>query len=171
MTTKREELEQLAEECEVCALDHDESIDSHLITCPSCSNHVDKADEIAHMIGHMKQMAVDDEEVRREILVHDVGGFLAMSPEERTNAMADMFDDLNDLNEAERTVIIKTRTDIMTSLPKEDRDQMMDSAHQIYGGYDVNRLITEEQAILTATQDLNPLKRTMVRRMYRKMMR
>ena len=171
MTTKREELEQLAEECEVCPLEHDESIDNHLITCPSCSDHVNKADEITHMIGHMKQMAVDDEEVRREILVHDVDGFLAMSPEERTDAMANMFDDLNDLNEAERTVIIKTRTDIMTSLPKEDRDQMMDSAHQIYDGYDVNRLITEEQAILAATQDLNPLKRTMVRRMYRKMMR
>lgn len=171
MTTKREELEQLAGECEVCALEHDESINDHLITCPSCSDHVSKAEEVAHMMGHMKQMSVDDEEVRRTILVHDVDGFLAMSPEDRTDAMADMFDDLNDLNEAERTVIVRTRTGIMTSLPKEDRDLMMSSARQIYAGYDVNRLITEEQAILAATQDLNPLKRTMVRRMYRKMMR
>ncbi|MCK5415050.1 MAG: hypothetical protein KAJ35_06695, partial [Thermoplasmata archaeon] len=79
MTTAREELEQLAEECEVCALDHDESIDNHLITCPSCSEHVDKAEEIAHMIEHMKQISRDDEEMRREILVHDIESFLALS--------------------------------------------------------------------------------------------
>jgi hypothetical protein len=169
--TQREELEQLAEECEVCALEHDESIDNHLVTCPSCTDHVEKAEEIAHMIGHMKQMSRDDEEFRKEILVHDIDGYLAMSEEERTNAMADMFDNLADLNEAERTVIVKTRTDILTSLPKGERDKMMDSARQIYSGYDVNRRITEEQAIQTATEDYNPLKRTLVRRMYRKLMR
>jgi hypothetical protein len=171
MTTAREELEQLAEECEVCALEHDESIDNHLITCPSCSDHVDKAEEIAHMSEHMKQISRDDEDMRRELIVHDVDSFLAMSAEERTDALTDMFDNLADLNEAERTVIVKTRTDIMTSLPKADRERMMESAREIYSGYDVNRRITEEQAILAATQDYNPLKRTMVRRMYKKMMR
>jgi hypothetical protein len=171
MATKREELEQLANECEVCALEHDESIDNHLITCPSCSGHVDKANEIAHMIEHMKQMSRDDEEMRRGILTHDVSSFLTLSDEERTEAMADMFDNLADLNEAERTVLVKTRTDIMTSLPKAERDMMMTSAREIYAGYDANRRITEEQAILAATMDYNPLKRTMVRRLYRKMMR
>jgi hypothetical protein len=171
MTTAREELEQLADECEVCALEHDESIDNHLISCPSCSEHVDKAEEIAHMIEHMKQISRDDEEMRRELLVHDVDSFLALSDEGRTEALADMFDNLADLNEAERTVIVKTRTDIMTSLPKGDRDKLMASAQEIYSNYDVNRRITEEQAILAATQDYNPLKRTLVRRMYRKMMR
>jgi len=171
MTTKREELEQLADECEVCALDHDESIDNHLITCPSCSEHVGKATEIAHMMEHMKQISRDDEDMRKVILSHDVESFLAMSDEQRTEALSDMFDDLNDLNEAERTVIVKTRTDIMTSLPKGERDKMMASAHTIYAGYDINRRITEEQAIKAATEDYNPLKRTMVRRMYRKMMK
>ncbi|NIP35067.1 MAG: hypothetical protein GWN18_03675 [Thermoplasmata archaeon] len=171
MTTAREELEQLAEECEVCALEHDESIDNHLITCPSCSDHVDKAHEIAHMIEHMKQISRDDEEMRKEVLVHDVEDFLAMSDEERKDAMSDMFDNIADLNEAERTVIVKTRTDIMTSLPKEERDRMIASAREIYSSYDVNRRISEEQAILAATEDYNPLKRTMVRRMYKRMMR
>lgn len=171
MTTAREELEQLAEECEVCALDHDESIDNHLVTCPSCSEHVDKAEDIAHMIEHMKQISRDDEDMRREIIVHDVDDFLAMSNEERTDTMSDMFDNIADLNEAERTVIVKTRTDILITLPREERDKMMSSAKDIYSGYDVNRRITEEQAILAATQEYNPLKRTMVRRMYKKMMR
>jgi hypothetical protein len=171
MTTAREELEQLAEECEVCALEDDESIDNHLVTCPSCSDHVDKAEQIVHMIGHMKQMSRDDENMRRELMVHDVGSFLEMSELERKDALADMFDNLADLNEAERTVIVKTRTDIMTSLPRNERDKMMASARDIYKGYDVNRRITEEQAILAATRDYNPLKRTMVRRMYKKMMR
>lgn len=171
MTTAREELELLAEECEVCALEHDEPIDNHLITCPSCSDHVDKANEIAQMIEHMKQISRDDEETRKVLLQHDVDSFLRMSDEERTDALSDMFDNLGDLNEAERTVLVKTRTDIMTSLPKEERDKMMESAQHIYSNYDVNRRITEEQAILAATQDYNPLKRTMVRRMYRKLMR
>ena len=171
MVTAREELEELAEECEVCALEHDESIDNHLITCPSCSDHVDKANEIAHMVEHMRQMSRDDEAVRKDFLVHDVDSFLAMSEQERKDAMTDMFDNLSDLNEAERTVIVKTRTDILTSLPREDRDKMMASVQEIYAGYDVNRRITEEQAIQAATQDYNPLKRTMVRRMYKKMMR
>ncbi len=171
MTTAREELEQLAEECEVCALDHDESIDNHLITCPSCSDHVDKANEIVHMIEHMKQLSRDDEEMRKDLITHDMEEFLALSDEERRDAMTDMFDNIADLNEAERTVIVKTRTDIMTSLPKEERDKMMASARNIYSGYDANRIISEEQAIQAATADYNPLKRTMVRRMYRKMMR
>jgi hypothetical protein len=171
MTTAREELEQLAEECEVCALEHDEPIDNHLITCPSCSEHVDKATEIAHMIEHMKQISRDDEEMRKDLIVHDVDGWLAMSEEQRTDAMADMFDNIADLNEAERTVIVKTRTDILTSLPKGERDKMMSSAKKIYSGYDATRRITEEQAIQAATADYNPLKRTMVRRMYKKLMR
>ncbi len=171
MTTQREELEQLAEECEVCALDHDESIDNHLVTCPSCSQHVAKAEEIAHALDHMKQMAKDDEEMRRGIMVHDVSGFLALSEGDRRDALTDMFDNLADLNEAERTVLVKTRTDILTGLPRGERDRMMDTAREIYKGYNATRLITEEQAILAATADYNPLKRTMVRRMYRRMMK
>jgi hypothetical protein len=171
MTTSREELEHLAEECEVCALEHDESIDNHLITCPSCSDHVEKANEIAHMIGHMKQMSRDDEELRKSHINYDLDRFMTMSEDERRDAMTDMFDNIADLNEAERTVIVKTRTDILTSLPKADRDKMMESARRIYSDYDVNRRIAEEQAIQAATADYNPLKRTMVRRMYKKMMR
>jgi len=171
MTTKREDLEHLAEECEVCALDHDESIDNHLVTCPSCSQHVRKAEEISHALEHMKQMVKDDEEMRKVVMVHDVSSFLSLSDEERKDALADMFDDLADLNEAERTVLVKTRTDILTGLPKEERNRMMTTAHEIYRGYNATRLITEEQAILAATADYNPLKRTMVRRMYKRMMR
>jgi len=171
MTTKREELDQLAEECEVCALDHDESIDNHLVTCPSCSSHVEKAEEITHALEHLKQMAKDDEEMRKGIMVHDVSEFLSLSEVDRKDALADMFDDLADLNEAERTVLVKTRTDILTGLPRVERDKMMATAHEIYKGYNATRLITEEQAIQAATADYNPLKRTMVRRMYKRMMR
>ncbi len=85
--------------------------------------------------------------------------------------MTDMFDDLSELNEAQRTTIIKTRTDVLTSLPKDDRDKMMHSARHIYSDYSVDRRIQEEQAILAATHDYNPLKRTLVRRMYRNLMK
>ena len=169
--TMREELEQLAGECEACALGHEDPIDDHLVTCPSCSQHVDKAEEIAHQVEHMRRVSRDDEAMRRRLIGNDVEGFLRMSGGERRDALADMFDNLADLNEAERTAIVKTRTDIMTGLPRDERDGMMEAVREIYSGYDVNRRITEEQAIIAATEDYNPLKRTMVRRMYKRLMR
>ncbi len=167
----REDLEHLAEECETCALEADESIDSHLIQCQSCVDHVAKAEEIDLMVRQMAAISKQTEEERSDVLVKDIGEYLAKSAEERDDAMTDMFDNVSDLNEAQRTVIIKTRTDIMTTLPKDERNKMMHSARHIYAGYDMDRKVQEEQAILTATEDYNPLKRTLVRRMYRNLMK
>jgi isochorismate hydrolase len=167
----REDLEHLAEECETCALEADESIDSHLIQCQSCTDHVAKAEEIDRMVQQMAAVSKQTEEERSDVLVRDIEGYLAKSAKERDDAMTDMFDNVSDLNEAQRTVIIKTRTDIMTTLPKGERDKMMHSARHIYAGYDMDRKVQEEQAILTATEDYNPLKRTLVRRMYRNLMK
>lgn len=169
--SKREDLEHLAEECETCALEADESIDSHLIQCQSCIDHTAKAEEIDSMVQEMAAISMESEEERSDVMVKSIDEYLAMSEEERDQAMTDMFDDVSELNEAQRTVIIKTRTDVMTSLPKDDRNKMMHSARHIYSDYSVDRRIQEEQAIVAATQDYNPLKRTLVRRMYRNLMK
>ena len=169
--SKREALEHLAEECETCALEADDSIDHHLITCQSCIDHAAKADEIEQVMQQMAQLSMESEEERSEVMVNSVGEFLSMPEDQRDEAMTDMFDDLSELNEAQRTTIIKTRTDVMTSLPKDDRNKMMLSARHIYMGYSVDRRIQEEQAIVAATQDYNPLKRTLVRRMYKNLMK
>jgi len=47
----------------------------------------------------------------------------------------------------------------------------MDSTMHIYSDYSVDRRIKEEHGIVAATQDYNPLKRTLVRRMYRNLMK
>lgn len=169
--SKREDLEHLAEECETYALEADDSIDHSLITCQSCLDHADKAEEIDQVMQQMAQLSMESEEERSEVMVKSVGEFLSMPEDQRDEAMTDMFDDLSELNEAQRTTIIKTRTDVMTSLPKDDRNKMMLSARHIYLGYSVDRRIQEEQAIVAATQDYNPLKRTLVRRMYKNLMK
>lgn len=167
----REELERLAEECEVCALDADESLDDHMISCPVCSDHVTKAEEIDRMVQEMAQLAKEPEEMRQGFVYGSVAEILGMPEEKREEAMRDMFYNITDLNTAQQTHMIKTRTDVITSLPKPERDKVLHSARHIYASFDVDRRIREEQAIITATQAYNPLKRTLVRRMYRNLMR
>ena len=169
--SKREDLEHLAEECETCALEADESIDSHLIQCQSCVDHAAKAKEIERMVEQMTAMSMQADEERSEIMVKSIEEYMAMDDKARTEALRDMFEDVSELNEAQRTVIIKTRTDIMTSLPKEERNKMLHSARHIYSNYDMDRKVQEEQAILSATRAYKPLKRTLVRRMYRNLMK
>jgi len=169
--SKREDLEILAEECETCALEADDSIDHHLITCQSCLDHAEKAVEIDQMMDQMAHLSMETEDERSDAMVKSVDEYLEMPEDQRVEAMTDMFDDLSELNEAQRTTIIKTRTDVMTSLPKDDRNKMMHSTRHIYAAYSVDRKIQEEQAITAATQDYNPLKRTLVRRMYKNLMK
>ena len=169
--SKREDLERLAGECEACALRDSDSIDNHMITCPSCVDHRLKAEEIDEQVKEVRALSTVPEVERRHLIGYDVNDILNMTDAQRIDVLKDMFDNLADLNEAERTVLVKTRTDIITSLPKTERDRMMASAREIYSSYDVNRKIAEEQAILAATEDYSPLKRTMVRRMYRRFMR
>ena len=58
----------------------------------------------------------------------------------------------------------------MTSLPRREREMMVRSARSIYAGYDAHRLESERSSIDRVTAGYNPLKRTVVRRMYRDMM-
>jgi hypothetical protein len=58
----------------------------------------------------------------------------------------------------------------MTSLPKREREILLKTVKSIYSGYDKERLETERQAIEKVTAGYNPLKRSVVRRMYRDMM-
>jgi hypothetical protein len=166
----REDLERLADECEVCALSDSASIDNHMITCPSCVDHRMKADEIEGQVDRMRSIADNSEMERRHIMGYDVNDFLNMTEVQRSEAMKDMFDNIQDLDESRRTVVIKTRTDLMTSLPKRERDALMRTARAVYNSYDDERLNIERDAIEKATSSYNPLKRTLIRRMYRDLM-
>jgi len=166
----REDLDRLAGECNACAMKDSESIDNHMITCPSCVDHRLKADEIEGHVDRMRELADRDELERRHIMGYDVNDFLNMSESQRTVAMKDMFDNIGDLDNGRRTVVIKTRTDLMTSLPRRERERLMRTARAVYSGYDAERMEMERQAVDEVTASYNPLKRSMVRRMYRDMM-
>ena len=157
-------------ECEVCTLADDASIDNHLITCPSCVEHRFKAEDIEQQVENMRALTDEEEIERRHMMGYVVNDYLNLSEEQRYDAMMDMFDSIGNLDENERTVIVKTRTDIMMALPRKERDKLMGTTRTIYSSYDGDRLATEQNAIQSATAEYGPLNRTMVRRMYRGMM-
>lgn len=163
-------MEQLAGECNACAMRDSDSIDNHMITCPSCVDHRLKAEEIEDQVERMRTIAEMDEMERRHLIGYDVNDFLNMSEDRRAAAMRDMFDNIADLDEEHRTAVIKTRTDLMTSLPRREREALIRTARSIYSGYDVERKQMEQRAIEDVTASYGPLKRSMVRRMYREMM-
>ena len=72
----------MAEECENCALEADDTIDHHLITCQPCIDHAEKAEEIDDVMQQMARLSMGSEEERAEVMVKSVGEFLSM-PEER----------------------------------------------------------------------------------------
>jgi hypothetical protein len=166
----RQDLNRLAEECEVCAMDDDASIDEHMANCPACVDHSKKAEEIAQMGQTFEMLSAKDEEARNRILTARMNGFLSMADEQRLDAMTDMFDTLEDLTEEQRNAVVKTRTDILTSLPKDDRNKLMGSAAQIFSTWKEDRKMMEQRSIMYATEDYMLLKRMMVRRMFKKMM-
>jgi hypothetical protein len=141
-----------------------------MMTCPSCVDHRLKADEIDGQVERMRALADSSELERRHMLGYDVNAFLSMTERRREEAMKDMFDNTSDLDEDRRNAMIRTRTDLMTSLPKRERDKMIGTARAIYAGYDAQRLETERRSVENVTAGYNPLKRSVVRRMYRDMM-
>jgi hypothetical protein len=151
-------------------MDDEGSIDDHMSNCPSCVDHSKKAEEISQMIQTFEMLSTKPEEDRRKILEARISGFLSMPDEKRLDGMTDMFDTIGDLNPDQRNAIVKTRTDIITSLPKKERNKMMGSAKQVMSTWDMERKMKEQEAIMFATEDYMMLKRMMVRRMFKKMM-
>ncbi len=166
----REDLDRLAGECEACATRDGESIDYHMIACPSCVDHRLKAEQIDGQVREVRNLSTLPEGERRHVVGYDINDFLNMSETQRLDAMKDMFENTSDLDEEMRTKVIKTRTDLMTSLPKKERETLIKTARTVYEGYDQERLESERRVIDHVTADYNPLKRTVVRRMYKQMM-
>jgi hypothetical protein len=129
-----------------------------------------KAEEIVEQADRMRALTDEEEIERRHKMGYVVNDYLNMPEKERYDAMMDMFDNLENLNEKDRKVLVKTRTDIMTSLPRKERDKLMQTTKTIYSEYDEDRMAMETKAIQNATAEYGPLKRTMVRRMYKNMM-
>jgi hypothetical protein len=166
----KKELATLAEACEVCAMSDDSSIDDHMLSCPSCQDHEKKAEEISQMVQTMQMLASKPEEERRLILSARIDNFASMPELKRFHAISDMLDSLEELTEEQRVTVIKTRTNILTSASKVKRDVLMGTLKDIMHDWDMDRKTMEQRAVMAATDDYMFLKRTMVRRMFKKLM-
>jgi hypothetical protein len=166
----REELDRLAEECDLCSLSDDGSLDEHLVTCPSCHDHLKKAEEVSQMIQTMKMLAAKPEEDRHKILSARIHGFTQMPDEKRYDAITDMLDALHELPQEDVNTVVRTRLDILTGLPRDERMKLLGSMKDIMQNWSMDRKMIEQQAVMTATDDYMMLKRMMVRRMFKKLM-
>jgi hypothetical protein len=138
--------------------------------CPACEDREKKAEEISQIIQTFQMMSAKFEEDRKKILNARMNGFLSMPDDKSVDAMTDMFDTIEDLTPAQRNTIVKTRTDLLTSMPKDDRNKIMGSAKEIFDTWEPDRKMMEKESIMYATDDYMLLKRMMVRRMFKKML-
>jgi hypothetical protein len=74
------------------------------------------------------------------------------------------------LTEDERIKIVKTRTNILTKLPKEKRTVLMGTLKEIMSVWTPERKMIEQRALMAATEDYFLLKKIMVRKMFSRLM-
>jgi hypothetical protein len=164
--TLRKDLDRLAGECQVCAMADKGSLYDHMLFCPSCQEHSQKAEEIERELKSMGELSAEAETHRRNRLGYEVIDILGMSEGERLEAMRDMFDNLGELNERQRRVILRTHTDLLLALPKAEREKMLRTTSTVYASYPKERLAREGRTVRAVTEAYGPIKRSMVRRMY-----
>jgi len=164
--TLREDLERLAGECEVCALTDQGSVYDHMLFCPSCHQHELKAEEIERELTKMDQLASETDMERMHRFGWEVNDIIHMSDKERQNAVMDMFDNLGDLTERQRRILVKTHTDVLLSLPRVEREKLLAATRTVYASYEPDRLARWKGTIEAVTRAYGPIKRGMVRKMY-----
>ncbi len=164
--TLREDLDRLAGECEACAMTDQGSVYDHMLFCPSCQQHQLKADQIERELDRMDGLASENEMERMHRLGWEVNDIIHMSEGERLDAIRDIFDNLGDLTERQRRVLIKTHTDLLLSLPKREREKMLRATENVYSSYEPDRVARWRGTIEAVSRTYGPLKRGMVRKMY-----
>jgi hypothetical protein len=165
-----EDLDILAEACEACAEKDVSSIDEHLDNCPACKSFQEKVLEKSQMVETLQMMASKPEAERHKILGARIESFSTMSTNDRKNAISDMLYALGELTEDERIKIVKTRTNILTKLPKEKRTVLMGTLKEIMSVWTPERKMIEQRALMAATEDYFLLKKIMVRKMFSRLM-
>lgn len=81
-----------------------------------------------------------------------------------------MLDSLEELSKEDMFRIVKTRTDIITKLPKDKRNILMGTLKEAMSDWTQDRKMMEKRAVMAATQDYFIMKRIMVRMMFKKIM-
>ena len=168
--TSKVQLDHLAQLCHECASQDEGSLDGHLSSCPICTEYSKKAEMFNQTLEVLQMMASKPEEERNRILGVRIQQFTTMSDEKRAMAVSGMLEALAELPIKDRIKIVKARTDIMTTLPRSQRDPLLESMAHIMGSWTEERKIIERQALFAATEDYFILKRVMLRKMFDRMM-
>jgi hypothetical protein len=79
-----------------------------------------------------------------------------------------MLDALSELSEEDRVRIVKTRIDVIMDMPRDGRNSLFKSLKEIAPDWSQKRADMEMRAVYEATQDLMPVKRVLVRSMFRR---
>lgn len=93
-----------------------------------------------------------------------------MPDDQRLETISKMLDAEGELSEADLFKIVTTRVDILTKLPKAKRVLLMETLEKVMSQWPENRKLLEKRAIMNATQDYFLLKKTLLRRMFKKML-
>jgi hypothetical protein len=167
--TTRSELEELADQCLECAETDHGSLNDHLSGCKVCGVYQEKAEDFNLSLEALQVMSRKTEDERYSMLEARVQRYLTMNDNQRIDAVHGIMDVTGDLTDEERMKILRTWTELITRLPKEKRDQLLESIKAVIGTWKLARRHEEYETVVTVTRDYPLLKRTMVRKMFKRM--
>ncbi|UGV39703.1 hypothetical protein J7W08_06040 [Methanococcoides orientis] len=165
-----EKLEKLAKACEECIGEDSGSIDDHFEKCPVCKLYKEQAETVYCITETIKNIASKSEEERCDAICKNLDEFYGMPDDERLEAISEMLDAEGGLSEEDMFKIVTTRIDLLTKLPKEKRVLLIETLEKVMSQWPEDRKMLEKRAIMNATQDYFLLKKTLLRRMFKKML-
>ncbi|MEL4305238.1 hypothetical protein [Methanococcoides sp. LMO-2] len=165
-----EKLEELAKACEECIGNDSGSIDEHFQKCPVCKLYKEQVETVSCITETIKHIASKSEKEKCDALCKKLDEFYSMPDDQRLEAISKMLDAEGELSEADLFKIVTTRVDLLTKLPKEKRVHLMDMLEKAMSRWSEDRKLLEKRAIMNATEDYFLLKKTLIRRMFKKML-
>jgi hypothetical protein len=165
MTTLKQ-LNELARECEACALQDSRSIAQHMKECNSCGDYREKAEIFNTTLNEMRTIASKEEFQRHRALHTKISNMANMNEDERTESMVGLFDAIAILPEKDRVKIVKTRTDVIADFPKYERDPVIKTMKMVANDWDDERKRIEKNALMKATEDYPVYKKIVIRNMF-----
>lgn len=163
-------LEELAKACEECIGNDPGSIEEHFEKCPVCKLYKEQEETVSCITETIRNIASKSEEDRCDALCRKLDKFYSMPDDQRVDAISKMLDSEGVLSEEELFKIVTTRVELLTKLPKEKRIRLIDMLEKAMSNWSEDRKQLEKRAIMTATEDYFLLKKTVLRRMFKKML-
>lgn len=115
-------------------------------------------------------LASKDEGMRRRILNERLHRILGMPADERIAALEDMLNDEAELTDEDRVKVVKTRMDILTGMPEDKRNILINALKKVMSAWTFDRKLMEEQALEAAVRGYPPLRRLSMFAMLRSML-